>query len=211
MKKDGSNPITSVYRKPTHTDRYRHYSSRHYPKVQSGIIDCLQHRAEQICKQDSALADEKKHVQIVLMTNGYPKPAVVQKQRRKQGASRSGQPKARVFLPDIKGISKKICTPCRPSSIHTTFISRSTLRNSLTKVKRKLGMVDVEGTVYSIPCGDCSATYAGETRRTLKVLMAEWKRAVKNKDPNNGIALHVQKTAHTTNWKEARVLVKENN
>ena len=60
-------------------------------------------------------------------------------------------------------------------------------------------------------CADCSATYIGETGRTLKVRMAEHKRAVKSKDPLNGIAVHVQKTAHNINWQEARILARENN
>ena len=87
-------------------------------------------------------------------------------------------------------------------------------------------MLDVKGVVYSIPCADCSATYIGETGRTLKVCMAEHKRAVKSKDPVcmaehkravkskdplNGIAVHVQKTAHNINWQEARILARENN
>ena len=33
----------------------------------------------------------------------------------------------------------------------------------------------------------------GESGRTLKVRMAEHRRVVKNKDPKNGIAMHVQK------------------
>ena len=36
-------------------------------------------------------------------------------------------------------------------------------------------------------------------RRTLKVRMAEHRRVVENKDHKNGIAVHVQKTAHTIN------------
>ena len=38
-----------------------------------------------------------------------------------------------------------------------------------------------------------SATYVGETGRTLKVHMAEHRRAMKNKDPKNGIVVHVEK------------------
>ena len=78
-------------------------------------------------------------------------------------------------------------------------------------MKGRPGMLDVKGVVYSIPCADCSATYIGETGRTLKVRMAEHKRAVKSKDPPNGIAVHVQKTAHNINWQEARILARENN
>ena len=62
VKKEGSKVTTSVCRKPTHT-----------PKVKSGIVDCLHSRAEQVCKQDPALAEETNHVQNVLMVNDYPK------------------------------------------------------------------------------------------------------------------------------------------
>ena len=41
--------------------------------------------------------------------------------------------------------------------------------------------------------------------------MAEHRRAVKNKDPKNGIALHVQKTPHTINCQEAKILGREDN
>ena len=57
--------------------------------------------------------------------------------------------------------------------------------------------MEVNGVVYFIPCAECSATYIGETGRTLKVHMAEHRRAVENKDHKNGIAMHVQNTAHT--------------
>ena len=41
--------------------------------------------------------------------------------------------------------------------------------------------------------------------------MAEHKKAIKSKDPLNGIAVHVQKTAHNINWQEARILARDNN
>ena len=43
-----------------------------HPKVKSGIVDCLYHKAEWICKQDSTLEDERKHVQNVLIVNVRP-------------------------------------------------------------------------------------------------------------------------------------------
>ena len=211
VKRDGDKLTTSVYRKPTHTDRYLNYDSHHHPKVKSGIVDCLSHRAKRICKKGSALSDELKHVHNALMANGYPRHALKRrrKKRRRDGPG-TGRPKARMFLPYIKGLSERIGRMCRPLVIHTTFTSRNTLRKSLTKVKGRPGMLDVKGVVYSIPCADCPATYIGETGRTLKVRMAEHKRAVKSKDPLNGIAVHVQKTAHNINWQEARILAREN-
>ena len=34
---------------------------------------------------------------------------------------------------------------------------------------------------------------------------------MKNKNPKNEIVMHVQKTAHTINWQETRILVREGN
>ena len=41
--------------------------------------------------------------------------------------------------------------------------------------------------------------------------MAEHRKAMKNMDPKNGIAMHVQKTAHAINWQEARIPAMEDN
>ena len=94
---------------------------------------------------------------------------------------------------------------------HWVFTSRNTLRKSLTKVKGRPGMMEVKGMVYLIPYAECSTTYVGETWKTLRVHMAEHRRVVKNKDLKNGIAIHVQKTAHTINWQEAKFLGREDN
>ena len=76
VRHDGDKLTTSVYRKPTHTDCYLNYDAHHHPKVKSGIVDCLSHRAKRICKKGSALSDELKHVHNALMANGYPRHAL---------------------------------------------------------------------------------------------------------------------------------------
>ena len=48
--------------------------------------------------------------------------------------------------------------------------------------------------------------YTGESKRTLKIRMAEHRRAVLKSDPNNGIAVHVAKSHYSIDWKEARVV-----
>ena len=78
---DGDRLTTSVYRMPTHTDRYLNYDSHHHPKVKSGIVDCLSHRAKRIYKKGSALSDELEHVHNALMANGYPRHALKRRQK----------------------------------------------------------------------------------------------------------------------------------
>ena len=75
--------------------------------MKSDIADCLHHRAKQIRKWESVLADERKHVQKVLMANGYPKQALCIRRRGGMNAEVTER-RARVFLPYIKGISEKI-------------------------------------------------------------------------------------------------------
>ena len=62
--------------------------------------------------------------------------------------------------------------------------------------KQPLPTMDIKGVVYQIPCSSCPAAYTGETGRTLKVRMAEHKRAVRMGDVNNGLAVHSLKTGH---------------
>ena len=38
VKREGNSLMMSVYRKPTHTDRYR---SSHHPRTKAGIVKCL--------------------------------------------------------------------------------------------------------------------------------------------------------------------------
>ena len=48
--------------------------------------------------------------------------------------------------------------------------------------------------------------YTGESKRTLKIRMAEHRQALQKSDPNNAIAVHVAKSHHSIDWKEARVV-----
>ena len=59
--------------------------------------------------------------------------------------------------------------------------------------------------VYEVPCKDCSKTYIGETKRTLKVRLSEHKQAVKRGDPKNGIAVHAHESHHSIDWDGATV------
>ena len=61
---------TSVYRKPTHTDRYLNYRSHHHPKTKTGIISCLKSRAENICMEEESKTDEVNKLEDVFIVHG---------------------------------------------------------------------------------------------------------------------------------------------
>ena len=68
---DGSLDVT-VYRKPTHTDRYLDFQSHHPSHVKRGLFRCLYDRARSITTRQVNLQTEECHLSKVLKQNGYP-------------------------------------------------------------------------------------------------------------------------------------------
>ena len=73
-KNDGSLD-KSIYRKPTHTDRYLNFSSHHPHHVKESVLSCLFHRARTIAQGEHTQVEED-HPRGVLEGNRYPKAFV---------------------------------------------------------------------------------------------------------------------------------------
>ena len=63
---------STVYRKPTHTDRYLDYNSNHPISAKLSAIHTLIHRAKQVCSTPEFLEKEMDHLHKVLQDNYYP-------------------------------------------------------------------------------------------------------------------------------------------
>ena len=72
VERDHNKLSTSVYRKPTHTDRYLRFTSHHHRWVLTGIVRCLKNRATKVCSK-SKRPDELHHLKRVFKKNGYPR------------------------------------------------------------------------------------------------------------------------------------------
>ena len=114
LTKSTPNSIEStVYRKPTNTDRYLDYKSNHPISAKLSVIHTLIHRAKQVCSTPEFFAKEMYHLLKVLQDNHYPtqffqqgKPQ--QKANKKQNSSTvKFLEGARVVLPYIKGLSEQ--------------------------------------------------------------------------------------------------------
>ncbi|XP_046578806.1 uncharacterized protein LOC124286471 [Haliotis rubra] len=71
--KDNNKLQTSVYRKPTRTDQYLHFSSNHPLQVKRGIIATLARRAKNISSTNQGLEVELEHLRHVFINlNQYP-------------------------------------------------------------------------------------------------------------------------------------------
>ena len=71
-KPQGEGIAVSVYRTPTHTDRYLDFNSSHPILAKRAVVRALMDRAENVCSDPDILAKEMEHLNRVLCYNNYP-------------------------------------------------------------------------------------------------------------------------------------------
>ena len=108
-------------------------------------------------------------------------------------------------------LTLRALTALQPHNIRVAHKPTITLRQLLTNVKDKDEPNNRQGAVYKIKCSDCKASYIGETGRNLNTRLTEHKRATKNGDANNHIAVHHQLTNHNIDWDSAQCLTYSTN
>ena len=77
----GNEIITSVYRKPTNTDRYLDFNSNYPKSAKSVVVRALTDRAKNVCSSPELLAEEMDHLGKVLRYNNCPKWMIKQEGR----------------------------------------------------------------------------------------------------------------------------------
>ena len=71
-KPQGEGIAVSVYRKPTHRDRYLDFNSSHPISAKRAVVRALMDRTENVCSDPDILAKEMEHLNRVLRYNNYP-------------------------------------------------------------------------------------------------------------------------------------------
>lgn len=185
----------SVYRKPTHTDRYLNAGSHHHPRHLDAVVTSLTNRAYDLCDEDH-LQGELKHVQSVLRKNGYDVKPHKPRHKRQPRVKVERQP---AFLPYVKGVTDTIGKLLNKLSIRTVFTPNTKIAQLLRSPKDSFPL-EKPG-VYKIDCS-CGSAYIGQTKRTITSRVKEHIRAVKNNDTQkSAIADHLL-TAGTNHWIE---------
>ena len=113
-------------------------------------------------------------------------------------------------LPYIQGFSESVEKAVRDINIRTVFkTTLSHIEMMPDEGQTPTDPINTKGVIYKIPC-ECTKVYVGETGRTMKQRISEHKRAVKNGDTNNGLAVHVAGTGHSIKWDEAEIVCRDN-
>ncbi|XP_071788394.1 uncharacterized protein [Asterias amurensis] len=204
-KTDGS-LAHSVYRKPTHTDRYLNARSFHPPSVKASVNRTLLQRAHIICDKEH-LPNELEHLNTVLKANGYrPNKRESLSKHNSQSTQSKDMPIA--VLPYIGHTSRKIQRILREAEIMVYYRTRNKLDSKLHTHKDKHDSSSQAG-VYRIPC-TCGKVYIGETSRDLTTRLKEHKaHGRRGEYDKSAIVKHSTDLDHVIDWDQARIIAPE--
>jgi hypothetical protein len=210
---------TSVFRKPTHTNRYLNFNSNHPVNVKRGLIRSLFIRAKNICSTEEILDKENEQLINALVSNEYPRSVIMDELNKVKkintNTNRNYESENTIVLPYKNGTSEEIRRILSKYNIRTVFRPTSLLHNTLSKLKDPIPTERINNCVYRIPCGECSASYIGETSRELSTRLKEheWqcrKKSLEQLTENNqndcGVAIHNISTGHKIDFANTSVI-----
>ena len=148
---------TGVYCKPTYTDHYIPFHSRHHRRTITGVLRCMHNRAHQICDSTSGKPDFQ-HLQSVFQSNGFPEDLVkktlfCRPYPTPPPSEPTGEEPLRIMsLPYVQGLSEKLERICTPLGVKAVFKPARTLRQILMRFKTRIPGERKRGVVYEVPC-----------------------------------------------------------
>lgn len=214
--------MTSIYRKPTHSDRYLDYNSTHPMSVKIGLVRCLADRVRKLTDDPNTRKRELNNLCISLQKNNYPTQFIMKYMKIKQRNNQETTTfESLAFLPYQPRTSENLKRILEKVGVKAVFKPRNYLRDQLGRLKDPVNKFDQSHLVYQIPCADCPTCYIGETSRCLQVRIGEHKRLSQGKlaqtgsytqlEKQSAIAAHCMDKSHTIDWDKTKVLSKVNN
>ena len=143
MSRDDTRLRTTVYRKPTHTDRLLDQSSYNPTSHRATTVRTLTRRAQIICDAADSLRDENEHLRQIFHKKDYSDEFIdtnKYKQTKQNDECANTETKnelTTVSLPYIRGTSRTIARILKPFNIRIVHKPTRTLRHLLTNVKDK--------------------------------------------------------------------------
>ncbi len=204
----------SVYRKPTHTDRYCHPKSAVPHSVLSCTVQCMRLRAQRYCSSQKVLEIELDHLKNALRKNGYGTHQITKHLHKPVYGPKNKLERslANIVLPFFGPLSYRIRSILTEAGYTVYFKSPAKLGRSLFRRIdwAKKDPLDKTNVVYCAPCSDCSTLYIGETKRSLRVRGKEHKAAITAGDTtHSALAEHCINQRHNFRLESLRAIDSE--
>ena len=175
-KPKGEGRAVSVYRKPTHMDRYLDFNSSHPISAKWAVVRALMDWAKNVCSDPDILAKEMEHQNRVLCYNNYPQWMI-----DKWGKSDKHDPIIHpetgveiqkhfyISVPYFPGLSESYMKIFKYTPIQVCFKGLNTLKSLLMHPKDKISTNQKKDIVYhwEWQADQCNSSYIGETSGAL--------------------------------------------
>ena len=181
-KPNGNEISVSVYRNPTHMDRYLDFKSCHPILAKRAVVRTLMDRAENVCSDPVILAKEMEHLNKVLQYNNYPQ-WIIDKHGRSEHSGPLIHPETGneikkqffVSVPYFPGLSVSFKKIFKYTPIQVCFKGVNTLKSLLMHPKDKVFTDQKKDVVYHWECqtDGCNSSYVGETSWALRERVKE--------------------------------------
>ena len=171
--------LTSVYRKPIHTDLYLHWDSHYQLSAKFSVIYTLKHKFKTVCSNHHLLKEEEDHLSKALRRCKYPAWALNRvniRQKNKittnQGSNKNNtgsNSKPYIVVLYVQGMGESCKNICRKHGVEMYFKGSNTIKELLVHPKDRDTILQKSGVIYRFKCGrvDCEEEYIGEWDRTF--------------------------------------------
>lgn len=195
-----------IYRKPTSVQRYITVDSHHNWQHKSAAFHSMLHRLCNVPLSPSNYERELDYIKHIAHVNGYADSFVSSilgkcKKKKLLADTTTLQPIVEMdtrrvcldYYPEVTNNLKKVF---RRHDLTLVTSSKTKLMHAVASTKDKVDLLDSSG-IYSIQCSMCSATYVGQTRRSIGERFSEHFSYIKNNHPSKStIAKHVLENNH---------------
>ena len=190
--RNGSQVETTVYRKPSASDRYLHFTSAQAWHEKTAAIHTLTLRALNYCSTKELLDEELAYITQVFLDNGFPLASIQQIINMKTHKAEAKDPLlleetseeevpidySKCFYAPYHHQARKMFEVLkRKFNINSVYKKTTTLGNILFKRRPKKDIWNCTHVAYSVPCEHPPDQYIGQTKRKLQVRVCEHERS----------------------------------
>ena len=213
VSRDNNKLGTTIYRKPTNTDRLLDQCSYHPSCHKATAVRTLTRRAHLVCDSHNSLSSETKHLHDVFHKNNYNQDFISRNYYRDNGPNSIGTPDQqllqwRQYRTIHQGYLRNHRTNpttrryprCSQTYNDLTTATNQRQGQSRTKEQTESGIQDQ---MLRLPR---KLRWRDVTGRNLNTHLTERRRATKNGDNKNNIAEHHLQTDHRIVWDSAECI-----